>query len=629
MQSEKPSCLPGDVDDEGEVFFLPPIPSRLHSVVHSRSARHADAVMRLLDVDDGRSVAEDAQGVVVNGLRQTVVLWDHQKAGVAWMRRRERGGKSGGIVADEMGLGKTILGIARIVDGHPTSIDCARGWAQATLIVCPVSLIGQWESEIKKFALGVKVVKHHGSSRGSDPLTLRDSHVVITSYATVASEYAAVCANSGSRKSALFRVKWWRIILDEAHLIRNWAAKSAEACFNVVGKYRWCFTGTPIQNRVEDLYSMFKFLKVEPLGDLQEFRNYILKPIKGGQVTLAIERLQVVLSAVMLRRRKDVVRNDALRLPDRHVHVVQCQFDEGERGLYRILEGCLRSKVEDWVKQGSVKTRFACVLEMLLRLRQACDHPMLVRRSGVVNEDLSASSSTDSLGGLSQYIEDLNAELDDLLTRLHLEANEDDDETEVYQCTKPAKSSSGQSGICNVPSPSAKMRQLVELLLKINADSAGRGKTIIFSHFTSMLDLVQQFLSAEGFILARYDGSMSPSERERNLRYIENDMNVKCILVSIKAGGIGLNFTACNNVILLEPWWNPAVEEQAFDRVHRIGQVLPVNIYKLVVQDSVEERMLELQNKKRKIADTTLGSNAMSDVTLDIEDVRCLFQVVV
>ncbi|KAI5980872.1 P-loop containing nucleoside triphosphate hydrolase protein, partial [Pisolithus marmoratus] len=120
-------------------------------------------------------------------------------------------------------------------------------------------------------------------------------------------------------------------------------------------------------------------------------------------------------------------------------------------------------------------------------------------------------------------------------------------------------------------------------------------ETIIFSHFTSMLDLVQQFLSARDLsLLVVNDGSMSPSERERNLRYIENDMDVKCILVSIKAGGIGLNFTACNNVILLEPWWNPAVEEQAFDRVHRIGQLLPVNIYKLVVQDSVEERMLEV-----------------------------------
>ncbi|KAI5980878.1 SNF2 family N-terminal domain-containing protein [Pisolithus marmoratus] len=576
--------------------------------------------MRLLDVDVGRSVANDGQGVVVNGLRQTVVLWDHQKAGVEWMRRREREGKRGGIVADEMGLGKTLLGIARIVDGRPTSVDRAHGWAQATLIICPVSLIGQWESEVKKFANGVNVVKHHGPSRSGDPLTLRDAHVIITSYATVASEYAAVCTDSGSRKSALFRVKWWRIILDEAHLIRNWAAKSTEACFNVVGKYRWCFTGTPIQNRVEDLYSMFKFLNVKPLGDLQEFKSYIVKPIKGGQVTLAIERLQVVLSAVMLRRRKDVVQNDALQLPDRHIHVVQCQFDEGERGLYRTLEGRLRSKVEDWVKQGLVKTRFACVLEMLLRLRQACDHPTLVHCSGVVDEDLSASSSSDSLAGLSQR--------EDGLSIVQLVMSLTQPPSENFQRTKPAKSSGRKSGICNVPSPSAKMRQLIEILLKIDADPAGRGKTIIFSHFTSMLDLVQQFLSAKGFILARYDGSMSPSERERNLRYIENDMDVKCILVSIKAGvAPGLNFTACNNVILLEPWWNPAVEEQAFDRVHRIGQLLPVNIYKLVVQDSVEERMLELQNKKRTIADTTLGSNTMSDMTLDIEDVRCLFQV--
>ncbi|KIK20282.1 hypothetical protein PISMIDRAFT_106069, partial [Pisolithus microcarpus 441] len=160
-------------------------------------------------------------------------------------------------------------------------------------IVCPVSLIGQWENKVKNFTDGVSVVKHHGLSHSSDPLMLQDTHVVITSYATVVSEYAAVCVNSGSCKSALFCVKWWRIILDEAHLIRNWTAKSAEACFNVVGKYQWCFTGTPIQNWVEDLYSMFKFLKVEPLGDLQEFRNYILKPIKGGQVTLAIECLQV------------------------------------------------------------------------------------------------------------------------------------------------------------------------------------------------------------------------------------------------------------------------------------------------------------------------------------------------
>ncbi|KAI6095896.1 P-loop containing nucleoside triphosphate hydrolase protein, partial [Pisolithus croceorrhizus] len=174
----------------------------------------------------------------------------------------------------------------------------------------------------------------------------------------------------------------------------------------------------------------------------------------------------------------------------------------------------------------------------------------------------------------------------------------------------------------------AKMRQLVELLLKINADSAGQGKTIIFSHFTSMLDLVQQFLSAKGFILACYDGSMSISECEQNLEYIRNDMEVKCILVFVKAGGTGLNLTACNNVILLEPWWNPAVEEQAVDHMHWIGQLLPVNIYKLVVQDSMEEHMLELQEKKQKLVDATLSST-MLDTTLDIEDVRCLFQVAV
>ncbi|KAI5981607.1 SNF2 family N-terminal domain-containing protein [Pisolithus albus] len=626
MSTEQTVHLAGSTDHE-EVFSLPRTPSRLRSAADFRSTCPADTLTRLLDTDEGGSLTEDTQGVTVNGLRHTVVLWDHQKVGVVWMRQREQGTKRGGIVADEMGLGKTILGIARILDGRPTSLDRAQGWSRATLVVCPVSLIGQWENEVEKFAIELNVVKHHGPSRSNNPLTLQDIHVVITSYATVASEYAAVCTNSGSRKSALFGVKWWRIILDEAHLIRNWQTKCAEACFNIVGKYRWCFTGTPIQNGVEDLYSMFRFMNVKPLGDLQAFKSHIIKPTKGGQATLAIERLQVVLRAVMLRRRKDSGQNDVLQLPGRRVHVVQCQFDEGERQLYHTLEGRLRSKVEDWVKQGLVKTRFACVLEMLLRLRQACDHLALVGSSSIVNEDVSSLSSSDSLGGLSRYIEDLNAELDDLLARLYLEA---DDESEAFRSTKPRKSFSHKSvsRIRNVPSPSAKMRQLAELLRKIDADSAGRAKTIVFSCFTSMLDLVQEFLSAEGFVLARYDGSMSTSERERNLECIRNNTEVKCILVSMKAGGTGLNLTACNNVILLEPWWNPAVEEQAFDRVHRIGQLLPVNIYKLVVANSVEERMLELQDKKRKLADATL-SGTTSDTTLDTEDVRCLFRAAV
>ncbi|KAI6041942.1 SNF2 family N-terminal domain-containing protein [Pisolithus marmoratus] len=464
MNTEQTIHLASDTDDE-EVFSLPQTPSRLQSTVHAHSTCYADAVTRLLDTDDGGSLTEDAQGVVLNGLRQTVVLWDHQKVGLAWI------------------LGKTILGIMRILDGRTMSIDRAHGWARVTLVVCPVSLIGQWENEVEKFAIGLNVVKHHGPLRSNDPLALQDVHVVITSYATVASEYTTICTNSGSHKSALFGVKWWRIILDEAHLIRNWEAKSAEACFNIVGKYRWCFMGTPIQNGVEDLYSMFRFIKVKPLGNLQAFKNYIIKPTKGRQATLAIEHLQVVLCAIMLRHQKGTDQNDALQLPGCHVHVVQCQFNEGAPQI----QG--RGLGKAGLSEDSFHLCFGDASSPL--------------SSGIVNEDTSSSSSSDSLDGLSWYIEELNAELDDLLARLHLEA---DDEYNKM--------------ICNVPSPSAKMRQLVELLLKIDADSAGQGKMIIFSYFTSMLDLVQPFLSAKGFILARYDGSMSTSECEQNLEYI-------------------------------------------------------------------------------------------------------------
>ncbi|KAI6008661.1 hypothetical protein EDC04DRAFT_2610817 [Pisolithus marmoratus] len=183
MITEQTIHLASNMDDE-EVFSLPWTPSQPQSTVHAHSACYADAVTHLLDTDDGGSLTEDTQGIMLN-------------VSLAWMHH----------------LGKTILGIMRILNGHATSVDQVHGWAQASLVVCPISLIGQWENEVEKFAIGLNVVKHHGPSHSNDPLALQDVHVVITSYATVASEYTTICMNSGGCKSTLFGMKWWRIIL--------------------------------------------------------------------------------------------------------------------------------------------------------------------------------------------------------------------------------------------------------------------------------------------------------------------------------------------------------------------------------------------------------------------------------
>ncbi|KAH9968098.1 SNF2 family N-terminal domain-containing protein [Russula dissimulans] len=635
--------------------------------------------------EDGESAHQeiDMSQAVVEGFREGIRLLPHQVAGRNWLTERESGKKTGGILADDMGLGKTIQTLTRIVDGRPRKSDAEAGWAAATLVVCPVSLVSQWASEISKMVKALTVIEHHGASRTTNPETLKRAHVVITSYAVLASEHGVFnpkakdeskpkkggsskavsdsdsdsdadhfgrtleskkksATASGKKKDALFRVKWWRIVLDEAHTIKNRNTKAAQACCALESKFRWCLTGTPLQNNVEELYSLLKFLRIKPLNDWQTFNEQINKPVKSGRSVRAMKRLHVVLHAVMLRRRKTDILNGKplIELPERHLSIVPCDFDEDERQFYLALENKIDEAMQEFVKNDEVMKNYTNVMVLLLRLRQACNHPSLVTKD--YNTDREAIESRPAPKD-DQEDEELNVMFQQLgvskgkkcqlcLDELTPKNVSKDGEhcSDCVELTRKARRKSSAKD-SNLPPDSAKIRKLLDLLKEINSRKDDEGeptgeKTIVFSQFTTMLDLIQPFLKDAGISFVRYDGSMSKEKREVSLNQIKNNKRVKVILISFKAGSTGLNLTACNNVILVDMWWNPALEDQAFDRAHRLGQTRDVNIYKLTIENTVEERILTLQNSKRALTTAALSGDRIKNLKLGLDDLMMLFR---
>ncbi|KAI5118940.1 hypothetical protein M0805_006286 [Coniferiporia weirii] len=619
---------------------------------------------------------------IVNGFQDGIKLMPHQVYGRIWMAERETGKKNGGILADDMGLGKTIQTLTRIVDGRPRKTDKDAGFAASTIVVCPVALVSQWASEINKMAVGLRVIEHHGPTRTTSPEVLRRAHVVITSYSVLSSEHSAYeqrrmegAASSHKYKSngrssgddgdssdedgydrtvkrkagkskrvmdALFHLKWWRIVLDEAHNIKNRKTKAALACCALEGKYRWVLTGTPMQNNVEELYSLLKFLRIRPLNDWEIFNNQINKPVKSGKSVRAMKRLQVVLKVIMLRRKKDTELNGKplIELPERIVNIVPCLFDADEREFYESIESKVELTLNKFRQNGDAAKNYTSMLVLLLRLRQACNHPSLLSKDfavdkGAVNPhaakdggDLDdADDLADLLGqmGVSSGRKCLMCQL--VLTPSN--TKDLDESRYCLDCEVLASKSRRKSSVPTMgalPPDSAKIRKILQILQDIRDRSDGEEKTILFSQFTSMLDLVQPFLRDAGFKYVRYDGSMRKDQREESLEKIRNNKSIKLILISFKAGSTGLNLTACNNVILVDMWWNPALEDQAFDRAHRYGQTRGVNIYKLTVEQTVEERILALQDKKRELAAAALSGDKLKNSRLGLEDLMALFR---
>lgn len=569
-----------------------------------------------------------------------------------------------------------------------------------TLIIAPLAVIEQWNQEcLDKTGRRLKVLVHHGTQRAKRVEDLMKVDIVITTYATAAMEHDSFLEATGalppkpsaqkkkgpkavkgqdsdsgysdsddsealianlksskikssqkSRPHPLYEMKWLRVVLDEAQNIKNYRAKSSLACFqlSLQAASRWCISGTPLQNNALEIFSLIHFLRISPFDDLKHFQEKISEPLKSAKqsrIDLGLRRLSVVLQSIMLRRTKDAEYKGKrlLDLPPRSVEILSRDFEScQERDFYRELEHRVQAHFKG---NKDSQISYMGVLLMLLRLRQACNHPVLVTGRNIVSSQNEPTSSSTS------NAQDDDEELAALLSGLSVKARH------CERCKVPLDSSQNGTdspSVCpgcaaqrdreirsgstwDTPGTmSTKLRMIVDLLHIFEKESRG-DKTIIFSQFTSFLDVIEPVLHTHGFDYVRYDGSMRQNVRQEALNRIRSDDGTKIILISFKAGSTGLNLTCCNRVILCDLWWNPQIEEQAFDRAHRyvyrthisLGQSKHVYIYKLSITGTVEQRILVLQvcltqkdlhqEKKRELARAALDGKTyvMSKLTTE------------
>ncbi|KAI9746406.1 MAG: hypothetical protein M1818_000119 [Claussenomyces sp. TS43310] len=533
---------------------------------------------------------------------------------------------SGGILADDMGLGKTVQVISVIVEGGPGT----------TLILAPVSVMSNWSQQIERHVnptKALRVLTYHGSNRKM--LTQGEFakyNVVITSYGTLSSEYSS---SKGHQPNAgIFAMQWRRVVLDEGHIIRNPSTKAAVAASSIKAMSRWVLTGTPIVNGIKDLYSMLKFLRIT--GGLEQsevFNSILTRPLNAGDPKADV-LLQAIMRSMCLRRKKEMKFVD-LRLPPLSEYVHRIPFRNDEREKYKALqaeaEGMLH-RLEQSQQNGKAGDTYRHLFELLLRLRQVCCHWKLCESRVTKLLELLDSNKVLELNhenrlALQAYLQvsiDNSDECPICLETLHnpvitackhafgLECIERTilDQHKCPMCragikdpeqlVHPAKE--GQLGEVedediDVETKSSKTEALMSILKASRRDPTS--KVVVFSQWTSFLNIIQHQLDEAGYKYTRIDGSMSALARDAAMRALECDGETRVLLASLAVCSVGLNLVAADTVILADSWWAPAIEDQAVDRVHRLGQTRSTTVWRLIMEDSIEERVLEIQKEKR------------------------------
>ncbi|PRP86023.1 SNF2 superfamily RAD5 protein [Planoprotostelium fungivorum] len=617
-----------------------------------------------------------------------ITQWEHPMLGSGVYISETGVGVRGGILADEMGMGKTIEVLSLVLtnkweERQGTSDRDEYVPSRATLIVCPLSVLNQWHQEMKNHTVEghLSIYVYHGNGRNRDASALSKHDVVLTTYTTLAGEIPAETkasrANADSTKRKrekqeqgcpLMDVNWFRIVLDEAHTIKDRNTRTAKAAFELKSERRWAVTGTPIQNKLDDLFSLLHFLRVESYGDYSCWSRDIMRAIRNKNES-GFNRLQNILGSILLRRTKDQKVDNApiVSLPPRIVRLRAIPFRIDEDAFYRQLWDSSKTQFDSLISSGKILENYAHILELLLRLRQSCDHPALVKaRNEGGLEDLRALARTLSAANREEQIANLRtvaAQGVRYCDETCAECVEPVDNAMVTlcghifckSCLEPALQMSPSCPICrrnlNVTSDvisvakpnsrkkekslketidmsnwmtSSKIDALLQELTQLPEESCI--KSIVFSQWTSMLDLCEISLAKVGIRFVRLDGGMSQAQRDASVKQYREDPRVRVFLISMKAGGLGLNLVTGSNVYLLDPWWNPASEDQAIDRVHRLGQTRPVHVTRFIIKDSIEERIVELQERKKTMAQGALGMNTKELRQIRIDELRLLFR---
>ena len=461
------------------------------------------------------------------------VLRPYQQQGVAWLQHLREQDVSG-FLADDMGLGKTAQTIAHITIEHAEGrLD------RPVLIVVPTSLVANWTAELAKFAPHLRFVVLHGGDRHARRAELDRMQIAITTYTVLTRDI-----------DEMKQIPWHLVVLDEAQVIKSPDAKATKAVCMLESRHRLCLSGTPIENNLQELWSEFRFLMPGLLGDRKNFAKRFRTPIEKNND--AVRRVQLIrrIKPFLLRRTKDEVATD---LPPKHTILRRIDLAPEQRELYETIRGTLHDQVREQLAGLTAAQGRIVMLDALLKLRQVCCDPRLVKLPSA-----------------------------------------------------------------RLVQTSSKLDELLEMVTEMIPE--GR-RILLFSQFTSMLDLIKPRLVEAGIRFAELRGETT--DRAEPVRAFESG-EVPLFLISLKAGGRGLNLIAADTVIHYDPWWNPAVEDQASDRAHRIGQTKSVFVYKLIAANTVEDRILELQQSKANLANIALSKEG--DISgLAVDELEFLF----
>lgn len=624
--------------------------------------------------------------------------------------KTENHGK-GGILADEMGMGKSIMmsSLIHTSRGKPPSLptnapknDLLAAFGKrkrtvdepviephATLLVAPISLLAQWQSELEKCSKPdtLRTLIWHGLNRanltevlGPQPPGERPVDVVITSYGTLSSEYANV---EKGRSSQIYDVRWMRVVLDEAHYCKSRHTKNAKACYRLNSIYRWALTGTPIVNRLEDLYSLLCFLKYDPWSNFAYFKSFVTTPFLNRDPR-AIEIIQVILENVLLRREKnmrDVDGNQIVELPPKIMNIEELTFSPEERRTYEEIYATAKIDFGGLDGTGAVTRSMAHMFAQLMRLRQAVLHPDLIKApkeelddESIIGSDEEDDSHTNPQPSSSIQVPkhgecpvcfemilspvvvkncghlgcekcfsnffDVCREKDGVLVcpvcRSPIDQDppcepvddapvKDEADAEVTSDLAPKlgsqKDVSTQEEFKSSTKVDALLRNLNELREK---DPSFRA--IVFSQFTSFLDIIQKALKYNGFENMRLDGSMSQQQRSHSVQsFTAPGSKPKVFCISLRAGGVGLNLTQAQYVFMMDFWWNRAAENQAIDRIHRIGQTRTVYVKHFVIKQTIEKRVLQIQKRKTAIVKGAFGKAGDKGTKESVQNMKLMF----
>lgn len=528
-----------------ELFDRDSLNSR-HALSLSRS--QTSRLAQLVGESDGPALQSDdpALAALIEGLKQfsaieplpappgfQAALRPYQQEGLGWLQFLRRYAL-GGILADDMGLGKTAQALAHL------TLEKAQGrLRRPALIVAPVSVIGNWQREIRRFTPGLKLLTLHGPKRSELFADIGRSDIVVTGYPLLQLD-----------SEVLLSYEFGYVILDEAQMIKNPRAKVSQVARALRAEHRLCLTGTPLENHLGELWSLFEFLQPGLLGDEKQFQRRYRTPIEKQGDAQRAAALARRIAPFMLRRTKDAV---ATELPAKTQIVESIVMEERQRDLYDGIRLSMHGRMREIIQRQGLARSHITVLDALLKLRQACCDPRLIP----------------------------DAQAQDI--------------------------------------PSAKLDWLSTVLPELVAE--GR-RILLFSQFTSMLALIEAAVAELSIPYCLLTGSTR--DRTGQIERFQSGA-APLFLISLKAGGTGLNLTAADTVIHYDPWWNPAVEAQATDRAHRIGQHQPVFVYKLIAANTVEEKIMQLQAGKQALASQLYTDKAASPLRLTADDVEMLF----